>query len=133
MFKKKSTKIIGTVLALGLTFTAGSFAQAENDWMDVLMFNSSKRLHDKGKEFVKEIKNDSENGVQKVMEKKVDKVLEEKEQVIEDALNEYYTSQIEGLVDSEAFDKVKSDIDQMEDDVIATYKKQIDEALAGME
>lgn len=129
VFKRKSTKVIGIIVAVGLAFTSGISASADNGWLNNLLFDKGRKLHEKGASKVEEIRNNSTKGIEEVIGARVDDIIAEKEQSIDRELEAYYMSKVEGMAESE-FNVVETKIDEIEAAVLTKYKKEIDAILA---
>lgn len=129
VLKSKVAKVIGITLAVGIAFTSGISAQADNGWLNNLLFEKGRKLHDKGANKVEEIRNNSTKGIEEVIGARVDDIIAEKEQSIDRELEAYYMSKVEGMAESE-FSTVETKIDEIEVFVLDKYKKEIDAILA---
>lgn len=127
---KKSTKIAGIVLGLGVMFSTGAIVGANVDWKTSVESEANRRIAAAGYHKREEIKAKAGDLSQQMLDALNPKIQAEQDELTR-LLEEYYQLKIKGLTESEDFRLLEQKIEQIRNNQYERYKKEIDAIFAG--
>lgn len=127
---RKSNKILTLTLVIValVSFTAGGFVEASSDVITKVMGKASKDIGAAGYNKKTELLDNVDASIDAKVEEKIDPTIDDKSREVEEALESYFASKVDEIVDTSA---IEGEIEQIADGIIDRYKAEIDEALAG--
>lgn len=126
---KKSTKIAGIVLGLGVVFSAGAVTGANSNWKTEVVNEASARIGNAGYLKKEELIKNADIGSE--MKQILNPAIATQEQEVARLLQEYYNLKLQGLTESEDYKQIEAQLETLKLGVIERYKKDIDALFVG--
>lgn len=129
---KKSLKITGLVLGLGVVFGVGSIAGASNlSWKDNTINDAYSGFLDVASSKVSDLTGNVDADINKAVQNQISGTVEQQEKELQKLLEEYYQMKLNNMTETQAFKELEAQIIEIRKSVAEAYKKQIDDAFKG--
>lgn len=128
---KKSVKIAGIVLGVGVVFFSGGIVGANMDWKTKAINDSYSKFLDTASIKVGELVGNVDKDLDLKVQSKVDGIVSENEEELERLLEEYYQMRLESIATTEEIEELELQIEEVRNTVVESYKKRINEAFNG--
>ena len=125
---KKSTKITLISLSMVITFGIGTYAGATSSWSNDVINDAYSKIsragYDKKEQLIKNTDDKITNKVKSDFANQV----EDKKDSVEQQLENYYNQKLDGVKNTTEYKNTEKQIDNIEQGVVDSYKKEIDQA-----
>lgn len=128
MKKKAAIKVAGSVLVVGAVFAAGTFTGASTDWKTTAINNAYSELLDTGNNKTEVLVDKSATDINNTINTAISDNVDAQQVELQKLLDQYYKMKLEGLTLTPEFKALEAQIETIKANVLANFKKQIDEA-----
>jgi hypothetical protein len=126
----KNLKKIGIGLGVLGVFALGNITGASSDWQTNAINNAYSELLGTASETTTELTSDVATDIDTKIQSEIQGTVDEQQAELQRLLDQYYQMKLNGLTSTPEFLEIESQIEQIKENVLASYKQQIDEAFA---
>ncbi|WP_226087488.1 hypothetical protein [Mesobacillus sp. S13] len=123
---KKTGKIAGVILGVGIVFAAGTFTGATTDWFSNAVNTANSTIGKAGFDKKTELIANSDADINVKIVQEIGVKIDAEEVELQALLDEYYQMRLDGLTESQRYQDLEAQIDAITNNVYERYKQEID-------
>jgi len=125
---KKSTKITLVGLSMATTFGIGTYAGASSSWSNDVINDAYSKISRAGYNKKEELLKNTDEKITNKVKSDFANQIEDKKDSVEQQLEDYYNHKLDGVRNTADYKNTEKQIDGIEQGVVDSYKKEIDQA-----